>query len=213
MVSASVAVVLLSLASTSAAFDLQSATSSRLAAFWPTQVCFSSWSCLTSASHCAVVSASVAVVLLSLASTSAAFDLQSATSSRLAAFWPTQVCFSSWSCLTSASHCAVVSASVAVVLLSLASTSAAFDLQSATSSRLAAFWPTQVCFSSWSCLTSASHCAVVSASVAVVLLSLAWTSAAFDLQSATSFRLAAFWPMQVCFSSWSCAMVALVSFW
>ena len=97
--------------------------------------------------------------------------------------------------------------------MSLPSRSLVADLKSAMTVWLAAFWPTQVCFSSWSCLTSASHCAVVSASVAVVLSSLAWTSAAFDLQSATSFRLAAFWPMQVCFSSWSCAMVALVSFW
>ena len=95
-----------------------------------------------------MVSASVAVVLLSLPSRSSAPDLQSAMSSRLAAFWPTHVCFSSWSCLTSASHCVVVSASVAVVLLSLPSRSSAPDLQSAMSSRLAAFWPTHVCFSS-----------------------------------------------------------------
>ena len=165
-------------------------------------VCFSSWSCLTSASHCAVVSASVAVVLLSLPSTSAAIDLQSAMSSRLAAFWPMHVCFSSWSCAMVALVSFWYSAAANVLRSTSVSSPARASSHSPMSSSAAAESPTHFCFSCCNVSMAAVNAAEVRSNSASAILSLDSRSSTLSRMSAMSSVAAFDSPTHFCFSSW-----------
>ena len=194
--------VLLSVFSRSAVADFKSAITVWLALFWPTQVCFSVWSCLSSVSNFAVVSASAAVVAPSSSSKSPAVALQSAMSVRLALFVPMQVCFSSWHVFIAAEvSCASLAFATAFVASCVCS-SARVSTHSVIKSCAAFDSPTHRCLSAWHVSISEVSSVVVFSNAPCVVWSFAANTEAFSLTSAKSAACAADSPTHFCFSPW-----------
>ena len=194
--------------------DSRSSITVLCAPFFTRHSSFAAKSSLTFAAESALVSASVVRVVCSEDSHFSTFVDKSSITVWWAPFLTKHSAFAAESSLSCCSMAAIskssASSSKSMVTifdstaLKLFSIASRLCFRSRTISSFAAARPTACCFSCWSCLTSVSHRAVVSASAAVVTPSLSSKSAALDLQSAMRVRLALLWPTQACFSVCSC---------